>query len=287
MRSYKSKYDIPLFNWIMISENGFNLSYLKKNGKEVKKKEFKKLNEIYMTILDSLNDAKFETLEKYVDWQALITKYRAELLIKNGKNIIKEDYEVIVKDLEKVFRAYLEVLERDYKDFEFTEYYFNPDYKKLFIEYTKDNINKEAQEWILKDLHNFKDARFYDWNQYTLLCQMYPTSLILTLNPAFKKAFILERKIKIQSLINLDIMLNDIFSKNNMYDDYQFIRAKLFDLNRINSEKKKDVSGFEEVSGISQIIGVNIDSKRTTLVEFEAHKVTAKRVVENSKPKEA
>ena len=284
MRSYKTKYDIPLFNWIMISENGFDLSYLKRNGK-FKPKEQQKLYKIYLDILDSLKDAKFETLEKYIKWQTLLTKFRAELLIKKGKAIFDKEYKFNVKNLENVFREYLEVLEKDYTDFEFTEYYFNPEYKKLFNEYTKDNLNEEARKTILKDLYKFKDARFYDWNQYYFLCDMYPEIKVLTLTPAFKQVFILERQIKINTLVNLDILLVDIFSANNMYDNYQFIRSKLFDLNNINSEKKQDVSGFDEVSGIEQILGYTIDTKKTTLAEYESKKATAMRIVEQRKEK--
>lgn len=284
MRSYKTKYDIPLFNWIMLTEKGFDLSYLKKNGK-VKQREKVKLNDIYINILDSLDGANFKTLELYNDWQELLTKYRAELLRKKGNAAFNIEYDINIQGIERVFREYLEVLEKDYTGFEFTQYYFNPDYKNLFKEFAKD-APKESYDLVLKELFKFKNAQFYDWNQYYMLCNQFPEIMVLTLSEAFKKVFILERKIKVGSLVKLDIALEDIFSSNKMYDNYQFVRGRLFDLNNLNSEKKEDVSGFTEVSRISQILERTINTKSITLAEYESEKETAIKIVEQRKVKQ-
>jgi len=278
MKVYKNKYELPIWNWIMISENGFNLKYLLKKNTRLNKKKNNILYKTYLHILDSLEEMEFKLLQKYVIWQASLTTFRADILKEKVNELSKEDFKKSKTTMEDDFRAYLEELQKIYKEFEVTEYYFAEDYKKIYKELT----NEEAP----KEIDIFKGIRFYDWFEYKLFANKHPEILLLAFIPTFNEKFIKKRTIKLENIIGLDTFLSDIFAENNKYNDYQIRRSKLFDLNAITASPKEKHSGFTEVSQISNILKININTKETTLAEFEAHKNTAHRIAEEMKPKE-
>lgn len=277
---YRDKYTIPTWNWLMIQEKGFDLSYLFKKQRPVKKREYKKLYEIYMNILYTLDDINISLLAKYTDWQALLTQHRAEYIRFKANQIIKKDYDYVVSELEKVFREYLNELQKYYNQFEVKEYYFNKDYKKLYTDLFKET----AAFKYLKDLKPFKDIKFYVWDEYFLFIQKHPKLLALTNHENFKQIFIKERTIKIDDLVKLDTYLSDIYSGAGLYNDYQFQRSKLFDINILQSERKHEHSAFDEVSAISQILKRNIDLKEP-LAKYESDKKAAKVIVKAQQDK--
>ena len=275
MRVYKSKYEILKSNWDMITENGFDLSYLKRplfgKRKPVKKSEYEKLNKIYLEILDSLKDTDFSVFRNYLKWQKALTIFRAELIKQSGKKLMGEKYDFNVKDLEIIFRNYLNSIENNSKEYEVTEYYVIKNFKQRFEELTKKDLFQELNKYV--------GLKFYDWNQYYIFCQKDKEFMTLTTSEGFKQTFIQKRKITINSLVDLDIKLYDQFEAAGQYDNYQFIRVKLFDLNSVKSKKKNEHSAFTEISQVGTIIGQNINPKKTTLAEWEGHKEHAKAII--------
>ena len=167
MKVYKTKYEVPLYNWIMITENGFNLKYLlKKDLKRVSKKQMKQLYDTYINIVDTLKGMNFNTLIKYVGWQASLVDFRAEILKNKNAELRKEDYKLKFGQLEDNFREYLEEIETNYKDFEITEYYFADNYKEIYKEITNQTAPKE--------IDIFKGIKFYDWFEYQLVISGHP-----------------------------------------------------------------------------------------------------------------
>jgi len=97
----------------------------------------------------------------------------------------------------------------------------------------------------------------------------YPELLALTLNPIFFDLFIKKEDIKISNISKFDDFLLDIYQTNGIYDKYQAVRLELFDINKMSAERKTEISVFEELEILSQIRGINIDPKKTTLAEYE------------------
>jgi len=265
----------------MIQEKGFDLSYLFKKHRPVKKKEYKKLYEIYMNILYTLDDINIKLLANYTDWQALLTQHRAEYLRFKANQIIEKDYNIVVDELEKVFRVYLTEIQKYYNKFEVKEYYFNEDYKQLYTDLFKDT----AASQYLKDLKPFEKIKFYVWDEYYLFIQKYPKLLVLTNHENFKQIFIKERTIKIDDLVKLDIYLSDIYSSAGLYNDYQFQRSKLFDINILQSERKHEHNVFDEVASLSQILKRNIDLS-DPLAKYESDKKAAKVIIKAQQDKQ-
>ena len=279
MKYFKDKYDILLYNWLMITENGFNLKYLLKKETKLTPKRQKILYQTYIKILDSLKGMEYRVLLSYIKWQASFIDFKTELLKNNSAKIQKKEYQIVNKNLETDFREYLEELQKNYKQFEVKEFYFDDNYKDIYKNLTKEESPKE--------LDKFKGIRFYDYAEYNIFLQKNPELIILGYIPEFNKLFIKERIIKIDELIKLDTYMSDIFTENGKYNEYQEVRRRLFELNNLSSERKKEMSGFDDVSVTSKILGFNIDTKKTTLAEFESHLKTAKRAIEENKPKPA
>lgn len=260
MKYFKDKYEVPLWNWLMIQEKGFDLSYLMKSKKKLTKKRYDKLYETYMSILLSLENIDSEVLAAYTRWKANLIAFEAEN-IRGGKEVIK--------DLEKSFRDYLNSLMKFYRQFEVTEYSFNPDYKELFDDMFKDKLQENSYKLALKELKEFEKIRFYVWDEYTIFINKYPVTLPLTIQGFFKNKFILKNTIKIDDLIQLDDYLLNIYQENKLYDKYQYVRYDIFDIGNLQSERIEKRSVFYELEQINRIRGINIDPKRTTLAEYQ------------------
>ena len=54
MRYYKDKYNLPVWNWLMLQSKGFDVKYLLKNVKNISNKQYKKLRSVFETILYTL-----------------------------------------------------------------------------------------------------------------------------------------------------------------------------------------------------------------------------------------
>jgi hypothetical protein len=285
MKYYKDKYELPLYNWLMIQEKGFDLSYLAKNPQKIRKKDMKVLNDTYMSILYSLSDLGSELLYYFLKWQALLMQLRAELQIKK---------QPVIKDLEETFREYLKTLQKFYKDFEFTEYYFKQDYKEYLEKITKEVKDKKVIKDIKRIFIDLSNIKFYTWDEYYLyiakheLIQKYTVIYTLLLTDIFKNEFIKERTVKFNNLVEVDIYLYDIYEEAGNYYKYQFLRHTLFNMYDLKSENRSQFNAFDEIVGISDILGYQIDSKKTTLAEWESLKNRAKSKVEaNNKPNAA
>jgi hypothetical protein len=280
MQYFKTKYEIPLFNWIMIQENGLDLSYLLKKPIKLTDIKRKRLNKQYMKILSSLKNVNSELMKNYVNWLVLLTEHRANNLQKKAQRLIKEDYDFTVKELERAFRDYLESVQKNYHQFEITEYYFRSDYKKAFEELFTDKVPSGTVE-LLKP---FEKIRFYTWDEYAIFLNQFDINFMFQ-HPGFKKAFIQSRTVKMDSLVKLDEYLLDIYSNAGWYDDYQFVRAAIFDINKLKCEPKEHHSQFEEVAAISEIMGFQINPKETMLAEYESLQERAKQKAERSQEK--
>jgi hypothetical protein len=289
MRYYKDKYEMPLYNWLMIQEKGFDLNFMLKKQKRLKTSDYKVLNDAFNNILYSLEDLKSPLLGQFIMWQALLNQLRAELIV-NKK--------VVIHDLEQTFRDYLENLKQNYKDFEIKEYYFNPDYREFINRILKDVTNEDVIKEVNKEVNEiFSDLskiEFYTWDEYIFYIRSHELikknhiifSLVLT--DIFKSQFILERIRTDIDLIILDTHLVSIYSANNLYNEYQFVRMELFNMYELKSESQTDYNPFDEVAGISDVLGYQVDTKRTTLAEWESLQKRAKRKIEASnKPSEA
>lgn len=273
MNYFRTKYEIPLHNWLMISENGFNLKYLKKNQRLIFF-EKKRLLKIYNNILNSLVDVDISLYRSYNFWINSLIKFRIGILSKkNSKFINSLD---VKSDIELRFREYLNDLSKQYQSFKIKEYYFNPKYKELFKELT----GKE----VFKEINDFKNIKFYDWVEYYEFCKNYKDFHIILYNKEFQSKFILSREIEINSLVELDELLSDVYVKAGKYNDYQFKRIELFDIQNIKSVKEK-TSKFIEVVYIGKILGQTIDAKSVTLAMYEQMKIAAKEINDKTSQK--
>jgi hypothetical protein len=269
----------------MIQENGYDMKYLAKKPDKVKKRHLNTLSKAYMSILYTLDGLNNKLLYHYIVWQAHLTQLRAELLI--NKN-------AVIDNLEENFREYLYVLQKSYKNFEFKEYYYKNDNKEFVNKITEKIEDKK----IIKDINRiFKDLeyiRFYTFDEYIIyvknnkLIQKYDVIKVLLLSEIFKSQFILSRIKKFNNLVEVDTYLYDIYSEADLYYKYQYIRHDLFSMYNLNSESKTEFSAFDQVAGISDILGYQINTKKTTLAEWEALQNRATRKIEkNNKPNEA
>jgi hypothetical protein len=283
MQIFKDKFELPLWNWLMIIENSMDFKYLLKK-RPIFKPNQKKLREKYMEIMGTLKNINSDVLEKYVHWMTLFTMHRALKNKQKLNKLIDKNLDVVVNDLEKVFRAYLETLEEIYKDFEYTEYYFNPEWRDEYIKL----FGLESYRKYSKELQNFEPIKFYVWDEYAFFIKRFPMILPLTMHDNFKGIFIQQRKVKLPSLIELDNYLNDIYSAHGLYDEYQMVRLAMFDVNRLNAESKSQADPFLEVSMVGEILGFQIDTKKTTLAEYEKMQLRttqkAKRMQDEPKP---
>lgn len=277
MKYYKSKYEIPLWNWLMIQENSFDLSYLYKKKRELRPKDKIKLTETYYKILETLNNLSSDVLINFIKWKALILAFRAEIELRRNKII--ENYEITV-------REYLESLENHYENFEVKQYYFDENYKDNMLKFKKE-LDENTYNILMNELKNFEEIEFYTFLQYNVFIKKYPVILAMTINPNFIKENIKSRIIKINSLVALDKFLLPIYEENKLYNEYQFIRWQLFNISDLHSESKNKTSAFDHLEQITQARGIEIDPKKITLHQFEVIEQAAKDKNEKLKQKES
>jgi hypothetical protein len=275
MRYYQDKYTLPLWNWLMIQAKGYDLSYLLKKGKIKNDKQHQKLNEVFENILSSLNFIDNDVYLQSVRWKSQLTQMRLKIIGRTKEGLHR---------LERIFRDYLEALQKTYKSFKLTEYYFNPDWRRK-MQMFKEHLPEHTYRNSLKLLKDFEDIGFFTWSQYTLLInqEKYLPLLGFTLNPQWKDMFILSRTIETDNLIKIDNHLLQIFEDNQMYEEYQIIRNRLFNLSNLNGVPKEDVDPFKGIAYLEEIVG-SIDTKRTSLAKYEGYIERATRKIEQSKP---
>jgi len=269
--------------------------YLYRNYENIdrlKDKHKAKAENKYMEILKTLKHINSALFENYVKWLVLLTEHRANLLNQKIERIIDKANDYTVTELEKTFRLYLEEIDKTYSNFEFTEYYFNPDYVNEYAKMCAEIKEKDVKGMINHDqlketgklLNEFKNIKFYTWDEYAFFLSKFEISFAF-IHPEFKKRFILERKIKLDSIVKMDTYLLDIYSENQYYDQYQFVRKALFDINNLKSEAKANRSQFDQVAALSKVIGFPIDTKKTSLAEYESYEEIGRDVIEHQKEK--
>lgn len=271
MLYYKSKYEIPLWNWLMIQAKGNDLNYLKKYPFLPGKPKFQH----FMSILESLNNINSDIYANFLRWQILFTQLKSALM---------KDKNPVIKELESEFRIYLESLQKYHKDFEITEYRFNKNYVKLFEENYKNVFDEKLYNLVLSNLHKFKDIRFYTWDEFDMFRINYPEILVLTNLDAFRNMFIESHKVKIKNLVELDTHLLDLYSEHGIYNNYQFVRDQIFNMLNLNMNTKEKHDPFKDVAIIADILGFQINPKKTTLAEWEGYEERAKSKVDTNKP---
>ena len=278
MRYYSNKYEMPVWNWFMYQIEGFDLRYFLKKPKlnrKLTKKQTKKLNGIYMKILYSLENIDSKVLENYILWKSLLTQLKVNILRCTDKKM---------DEMETVFRKYLDSVQDNYTDFDVIEFSFNPDYENLFKNRYKEHLPERTYNLVQGNLIKLKDIRFYTWDEYFIFINQYPEMLVLTTNEHFKDEFILENKIKINNIIELDTYLSDIYAENGIYNDYQFVRAKLFDINKLNSKSKTENNPFKDYAKLCTYLNISYNDK-IPLSAYESYLEQAHNKAETEKPK--
>lgn len=281
MQLYDSKHNMWIWNWILYSETK-DSSYFHKKGKKLTKKQEKQAEINYIEIMKTMKHVSSKLYENYVIWMLLLTQHRANMANKRIDKIIGDNKDYVVKELEAIFKDYISEIDRGYKNFIFTEHYFNPDYKEEIAKMMVELGNPKGSELVAELIDEFKDIKFYTWDEYAFFLLQYEINFLF-INPEFKKRFILEREIKIDSIKLMDDYLLDVYSKFGYYDQYQFVRKAMFDINTMNCEPKERRSQLDEIASISKIIGIQINPRKTTISEYESYQEMAQQIAERSK----
>ena len=276
MRYYKTKYELSVYNWFMIQVNGLDLNYLLKRGKIRTDKQRTKLYKVFEDIVHSLKFIKNDVLRHRLRWQSQLTQLKIKQLIKDNKPL---------PNFERVFRDYLEALQRQYTEFSFTVFRFNKNYRELMKKFTE-HMTPEAAKMCMELLQDFEEIEFFDWYQYNMLIyqEKYLVLLPLTMHPDWIKEFIVSKERSFAKVVGIDSYLLQIFEEHQMYDEYQQVRIKLFDLSNLDVKTEEAADPFESLAHLGAVLGFDIDAKKTSLAKYEGYLESARKKIEANKP---
>jgi hypothetical protein len=261
----------------MIEVNNLDLSYLLKKPAKLTKKRTKILYETFKNITNSLDFINHDLQMNYIVWKAYLEEFRALKLLNTDTN---------VPEMEQAFRNYLITIQGSFNEFEITEYYFNPEYEKIFEQEVSKHLNEFYKGYYKERLKDFRNIKFYTWNEFYLFASKYPDLFPLFHSELFGKEFIKKRIIKVDSLVKVDSYLSDIYVKGKIYDRLHDDREKIFDIRVLQGNIKKERNPFVEFANVCKQLNIAYNDQ-IPLSVYEGYISEANRKKEEPKPKAA
>ena len=126
--------------------------------------------------------------------------------------------------------------------------------------------------------------KFYSVTEFSLLCKYFDYHIIAN-SELFIKKHVKTVNVKIDSISKFDELLKERFKKLNGYDIYNFIRADLFDFQKMDMQKiaPKEKNTFaDEIVFLQKATGVNLSMKTSVLSEYFAALRLAKMIEKNN-----
>lgn len=279
---HKSLHSITIKKWVLISGGeDINFKHLFKYPifSFLAPLMRKKLKNAYMNIIYDFNNLDVELLADYVLWQTYLTEFRIDIENKSLDVNLGTDLKIKYQNLEESFKNYVRKYQENNYNFKIKEYSLTEDYEKKFKEVFK--ITLDSNEHLLK-IHELKDIKFYTKDEYLFKCKEYQELKIIIESDIFYEKFIESKIIELEKIEILDEHLVDLYIENKMYDKYQIVRAKLFDMHILNSETNRKSTIIDDMNDINNYIGSSMTVNDPMSV-LESNKVIAKRKIESQK----
>jgi hypothetical protein len=187
----------------------------------------------------------------------------------------QKEQKIQLAALNKSFDEYLDLLEKNYKEFEFDVYFLKPDYKDTW------HFDRE----IPKELIENENLEFFLAEEYIDLVKDFvlEDAIFLTDSEFFTK-YIDKRVGKFDNIKKINERLYEFFRSINELDKWRLIRGDFFNLNKINFIPSSNNSILKEVAILRKINNQGAGfNEKSTLRDYFMQVEIARQSVE-SKP---
>jgi hypothetical protein len=233
---------------------------------------------VFENILNSLENINHDLEMSYTEWKARLEEFRALKLLNRDTNVPK---------MEGTFRKYLLNLQKSFDKFKVIEFSLNENYLEIYEKKIAPHLSTFHRVYFLERLKDFKDIKFYTWNEFILFAQNYPDLVPVFKSDIFKDEMLKRDILEINDLLELDNYLSKIYIEHNIYDKLHEDREVIFDAQNLHGSVKKDSDPFENYANICAYLNIPCDYN-APLVNYETHsKRAARQIEQNKKPKAA
>lgn len=275
MNIYTDINEIPLKNWINLQKSlskNIDLKQLLKHPtkRQIRRcnshpKTIKKLLDVYLNLLYKMPHIDTELNKTYLELKLKLIDYNIKIEKNAYRKIInKKEIDIIKYDVEKIFNEYLNLLDKNYTDFEYHFFYVKEDFDKEWKRIFKDPAPEEFSKQMQKS-----GIGFFLWEEYFHLINKWNLDLRIKMSTKrFYELFIKSKKIKAPSLIEINERIKKDFKENKEYNKYFALRFDFFDMKKLKFRAKKEHSILDDVIKTNKILSQNIDLKQISVGWF-------------------